>query len=49
MEKLKPKEIKILNQKIKIAEKQLAKGKFIEHKDFIFDVDLILKNRNKRV
>ena len=36
---------KKLMDSIKIAEKQIKEGKFIEHKDFIFCVETILKNR----
>jgi hypothetical protein len=36
---------KKLMDSIKIAEKQIREGKFIEHKDFIFCARTILKNR----
>jgi hypothetical protein len=36
---------KKLMDSIKIAEKQIKEGKIIEHKDFIFCVRTILKNR----
>ena len=32
-----------------MAEKQFFNGKFIEYKDFIFDVDLIMKNEKTKV
>lgn len=35
---------KVMNS-IKIAEQQIKEGKIIEHKDFIFCVETILKNR----
>lgn len=38
-------EFEMLSKKIALAEEQFRNGQFIEHKDFVFDVDTIIANR----
>lgn len=38
-------EYEMLSKKIAIAEEQFKNGQFIDHEDFIFDVDTIIANR----